>query len=197
MRFHSVAFFLKHIIFYLLFSGLSVHQLRAQSSKSNQIRPSKREIIWGITHPLIVYKVHKISIIAYQISDSLAQNNILAGASGGYLDAFKHCFWMALLAQQIGAHRALRLGVIHENLNYWRFRRTKIGAHSILSWMDLKNNELGLQLAKSVPQNSQQELITLILKTVQSGKAWVVEVDSLGSFLKSQNQQLRWIPPSP
>lgn len=55
-------------------------------------------------------------------------------------DAFRHCYWSALLARDIGFHNALRFTTAHES------SPANVPAEKV---MDLHNNAIGLRIGRS------------------------------------------------
>ena len=150
-------------------------------------RPAFREVIWGITHPFIVLKVNKLTKISMIVTDSLGKANVLIGKSGGDLDAFKHSFWMASLAQNIKERKARKIGIIHEKVNYRQYKRAlrkgRCVQDSTASVMDLKNNEEGIKMGSKNKNISEQQLIKKIIFAVENGDLFIVSKDDKANYL--------------
>ncbi len=147
-----------------------------------------REIIWGITHPFIAFKVKRLTKEALSITDSLQNHNILSDRSGGQLDAFKHSYWMALLSQEIKAKKARKIGVIHEKVNYKSFKKNHSVQDSAASAMDILNNEVGILLGSNNKLMSKKELITLTISYIKQGKMYIIKKDDKGNCLDKDNK---------
>lgn len=138
-------------------------------------------------HPFIAKKAFRITTHVRFVTDSIAQHGILKDGNGGQLDAFRHAYWMASLAQKIPAHKAEKLGKAHEKGNYlgWKngIEEDSMRADSIMCVMDLKNNATGIQLGKEFKadtSSSKKKLEELVLKNVKSGKMVIVKKNSSG-----------------
>ena len=149
--------------------------------------PAFREIVWGICHPFIVTKVQRISKRSMFVTDSIGKMKVLKDKSGGDLDAFKHSFWMASLAQEIKEKKARRIGIIHEKVNYHQYkkalRKGKCVQDSTASLMDLKNNEVGISIGVKNKNTQESELIKKLIFAVENSELFVVNKDKNGNYL--------------
>ncbi len=160
-----------------------------------------REIVWGIFHPFSVVKVKRITKRSMQLTDSIGKYKILSDKSGGNLDAFKHSFWMASLAQNVKEKKARRIGIIHEKVNYRQYKRAlrkgRCVQDSTASLMDLKNNEVGIKIGSNNKNINEQELIKKIIFAVENGELFVVSKDKNGDYLDCNggiifNKDCKW-----
>ena len=108
---------------------------------------------WVITHPFVVKKAFKISILARNTAKKLKSDSNLDGEyAGGQTDAFRHGYWMALLTQTIGARKALQLGKAYERSNKTDFKKKVLEDNYLPDFMsckmDLLNNKKGAKLGK-------------------------------------------------
>ena len=91
----------------------------AQSGSEVFSKLSRPEKCWVVFHPFIAKKAYIISLEARNISRTLEKDSTLDhDADGGRVDAFRHAYWMARLAQEIGWRKARKLGNAHERGNY-------------------------------------------------------------------------------
>ncbi|UNO43278.1 hypothetical protein [Streptomyces sp. MST-110588] len=86
----------------------------------------------------------------------------------GHMDAFRHAYWNALMAQRFGMDWAERYGTAHERLP---------GNPSDREAMDLHNNEIGRRIALNNPTASPAELAAKVQEAVQGGKTVVIDRD--------------------
>ena len=158
--------------------------------------PEKR---WVITHPFVAKKVFRITRFAIAASDSIAATSILDGdATGGRVDAFRHCYWMALLANEIAPRKALKLGKAHEKSNYIQFKKGRkedgILPDSVSSVMDLYNNKEGVEMGKKSRQKTidnkqnaagkkQEYLKQLVIEKIKAGELMVIRKDTNGNYI--------------
>jgi hypothetical protein len=177
-------------IFLLFFFIVISLSLKSQHTfvfeKFSQLnRPEK---CWAFRHPFIVKKAWKITQEVLKVTDSIANVKTLDGdRNGGQVDAFRHSYWMATLAQNIGWRRALGLGRAHEKANYIDFKKHRIeeGTHpdKAGSDMDLYNNKVGAITGKENKNVAGKDLQILIIDAIKAGKMKIIKKDSLGNFL--------------
>ena len=179
----------------LLIAGLSLCSSGyAQESKLKKFfglsGPEKR---WVYAHPFIAVKTLKLSEHAAEIAKNQEDSPDLKGdANGGQVDAFRHCFWMASLCQQINPKKALKLGVAHEEGNEKDFkkRREEDGAlpDMTANIMDLWNNQVGVVLNNENPGATEEVLIFLVKSAVTSGRCKIIKRDRDGNFLDKEGK---------
>lgn len=150
---------------------------------------SRPEKWWVIKHVFIAKKAFQLSQVAMKIAHQMEKSDTLDGdISGGQVDAFKHAYWMALLAQEISENKALRLGKAHEKGNYLELKKAKkkgiYNSHdAVASEMDLYNNQIGIEIGLQYPEASREELKLLITEAILSGKMMVIKKNEKGEFL--------------
>jgi hypothetical protein len=176
----------KIVAFFLFCTTLLV----AQNGSFGQFRKlSCAEKRWVVFHPFVAKKALQLSLEARTVTSEVKQQHILkVTGNGDQLDAFRHTYWMARLAQEIHWRKAKRLGKAHEKGNYRQFKKGKLEddvlPDKISSEMDLFNNEVGLDLGK---MNRGQELENEVIKLVKEGKCKIIKTDANGNFLDEQN----------
>ena len=150
------------------------------------------EKIWALSHPFIAKKAFRLSKEVLLICDSLKKDTILGlDANGGMLDAFRHCYWMALLCQHISPRKAYDLGLAHEKGNRFTFfkNKTEDGGmqDSMMCVMDIVNDQLGIQYGlankNSVRPMSDHDLIEFIAVQDKEGKLRKLLKNSENKFL--------------
>lgn len=176
----------KIIIMLIIFSNGLVGQNSSIGQFEKLSCPEKR---WVFFHLFVAKKALNISLEARNVTAELKQQNLLKGmGNGDQLDAFRHTYWMARLAQEIHWRKANRLGKAHEKGNYRQFKKGKLedGAlpDKISTEMDLFNNEVGLILGKS---NKKQEVKNEVIKLIKEGKCKMLKTDANGNFLDENN----------
>lgn len=176
----------KIVAFFLFCTTLLV----AQNGSFVQFKKlSCAEKRWVVFHPFVAKKALQLSLEARTVTAEVKQQRILKGTGNGdQLDAFRHTYWMARLAQEIHWRKANRLGKAHEKGNYRQFKKGKLEddvlPDKISAEMDLFNNEVGLNLGK---MNRKQELKNEVIKLVKEGKCKIIKTDTNGNFLDEQN----------
>jgi len=143
---------------------------------------------WVFFHPFKASRSLEISKETYRVSDSILKTDLLdKDAVGGQVDAFRHAYWMARLAQEMGESAARSLGKAHEKENYLTYKKQKLEdsvvPDEISTEMDLHNNEEGLKLITKGSVVSKKGLIYRIVNAIVEGKMKIIKKDKKGNFL--------------
>ncbi|OFX66933.1 MAG: hypothetical protein A2X12_09975 [Bacteroidetes bacterium GWE2_29_8] len=156
-----------------------------QSLNAQNIKPSRFEKAWALKHIFVANKAKKISKEASTTSLQIKENKILDfDDNGGFIDAFRHSYWMARLTQEIGQKKAIKLGVAHEKKNYKDFKKRISTTHDSVSiQMDLLNNQIGSQIGIEYKELPKEKLIELIVQQVKNGNMFIIQKDTLHNSL--------------
>ncbi|MBS1650770.1 MAG: hypothetical protein JSU07_02050 [Bacteroidetes bacterium] len=154
---------------------------------------SKFEFFWALKHPFAAIKVYNIRKKCDKIYDTIALNAKLDKYfSGGKLDAFRHTFYMAAFAQKIKSKKIRALGIAHEKGNYNDFLKGKLEFEelpdSLSGLMDLKNNELGFEIAQNNKTANLLLLKNIVIDYISKGKCYILKRNSNGQFITCNNQ---------
>jgi len=146
------------------------------------------EKLWAIQHIFVAKKAWRITQYVRLLTDSIQKTNTLDGdANGGQVDAFRHAFWMASLSQKMRWRKAYRLGKAHEKGNYLDYKKHRMEDGSfpdkISSTMDLWNNEVGLQIAKTYAEISSDSLQRIVVEYILNGKMKIVKKNAKAQYL--------------
>jgi hypothetical protein len=151
---------------------------------------------WALAHPFVVGRAQALAQESLQVADSVG-NTLDRDFVGGWADAFRHSYWMAITAQAIGPRRAQSLGEAHERGNYQTFRRhgTEDGAiqDRAASRMDLLNNAAGIALAQRLPTASHAALRDSVLQLLRAGELYRIKKDA---YLNSLDIDGSYIEPA-
>ena len=165
------------------------------------------EIWWVVTHPFITKKTLEISKQAKKIANSYINSDELDGDyNGGMVDAFRHTLWMSMLVQEIDYKAAYKLGLAHEKGNEIDFKKKILEEEklpdSTSCEMDLRNNNIGIEIGEEYYGESIDTLISVVKNAVKTGRCWKIKKDSLGSFLDQKGLFIpenewkgKWITP--
>ena len=172
----------------LIFLFVNVNSGFSQSAVKQFLKLPRPEKWWVITHPFVAKKTYKISNYAKLTADSLTHDTILDGdPSGGQVDAFRHCFWMSMLTQEIGWRRARKLGIAHEKGNYLDYKKHRneegILPDKVSSDMDYVNNDTGIQIGMDNPDLPRDSLKILIIRKIKDGELIIIKKDENGNYL--------------
>ena len=161
-------------------------------------------------HPFVAKKALRMTRIAIATADSISRTTILDGdPAGGQVDAFRHCYWMALLITKMNPKKALKLGKAHEKGNYKSWKKglleDSLRADSILCVMDLRNNTTGIKIGKEYladTSSKKKSLEQIVLENVKNGKmvmvkknAMIQPTDSTGRIIIVENYKTKWYVP--
>lgn len=162
-----------------------------QELKKNSVKLSGYEKRWALLHPMAAIKTKRISNRCYVIYNQ----TVLDGhANGGRLDAFRHIFFMAALAQKVSVKKLRKLGFAHEKANYRHFLKTEFEngelPDSLSSIMDLQNNELGFRLGLENKEIDLNELAMKAKLEIQVGKAVIIKRNLSGLYLDCNDRPI-------
>ena len=149
--------------------------------------------IWVLTHPFSACKALAISREAVEMTDKKKNDNRLDSLyNGGKLDAFRHAYWMALLARQFNCNRAYKLGNAHERGNILDFKKAALEegqpVDSVSIAMDLYNNCVGVQAGFNNPEVSNEVLAEIIISQIIEGQMLIINRNEIGQFLNCDGQ---------
>ncbi|MEP7265908.1 MAG: hypothetical protein ABI772_15500 [Bacteroidota bacterium] len=181
---------MRRVIILILCGCLLIPDLSfSQDKKKHKRHISTPELWWAAGHIFIAHKAFRITREVLAVTEVVKQNRELDNDShGGQLDAFRHSYWMARLAQKINPRKAQKLGLAHEKGNYIDFKkhRTEDGIlpDKISSAMDLYNNERGLTLGFENRTTDADSLKLLIIQAIRNGNMIIIYKDSAGNYLQ-------------
>lgn len=163
------------------------------NSVASQHSISKYEVRWALFHPFAAIKVKvrlkKAMVIYHEVKNTNELDNF---ESGGKLDAFRHSFTMAFLAQRIKIRKLRKLGMAHEKGNKRQFEKNKTEhgerPDSLACEMDLRNNEVGFLIGKNNRKFSKEELKRAVISEIKAGNAWCLKRSSNNEYVSCENK---------
>lgn len=172
------------LFLFMLILSLNMNAQGAFKSFKRLGGPEKK---WVLTHPFIAKKSWEASRLVLSVTDSLYTNKVLAGPlNGGEIDAFRHCFWLAVLSSEIGPERALRLARAHERTNFRNYQHAQKEEEyipdRICSEMDYWNNSRGVEIWAKAPDADPAEWTKLTLSWLREGVLRTIQMDGEGNF---------------
>jgi hypothetical protein len=185
---------MRKIIFGLLFLILTTTDPANADGFSSFFRLSRYEKWWVISHPFVAHRAFKITNEARLETEIVLNDSLLDhDPFGGQVDAFRHSYWMARLAQEMRWKKALRLGKAHEKGNYLDFKKKRRDEEGLLpdsvsGAMDLFNNQVGVSIGCNLKAATKAELITEIKSAIRSGKMKVIRKNSAGKSMKCNGE---------
>jgi len=159
---------------------------------------------WVFFHPFIAKKTAKLSSKVVTVTNSDSIKSILGkDGNGGNLDAFRHTYWMAVLTQEIGKRRALKLGIAHEKKNKQDFKKKRLedGAipDSVSIEMDLFNNRVGAGLVEKKQNVTTKEIQGMVILKICKGSTMVIaknaalqSLDQNGALVMKADWEGKW-----
>ena len=160
-----------------------------QESKVKKfIRLSCPEKGWVIAHPFVASRAMRVSEDAKRETNSMSGSPFLGThANGGKLDAFRHCYWMALLCVEIPWRKADKLGKAHERGNKKDFKNGRLEEGYLpdkaSSIMDLWNNEVGIKIGRENSNSKASAIKENVIQVIRSGECKIIRRDEHGDFL--------------
>lgn len=178
----------KHIVIFCLFFYTTANLF-------SQHDISMFEYRWAISHPFAAKKVKKHLTEAMDIYQIVKNSRQLDSfESGGTLDAFRHTFTMAYLSRYVKINKLRKLGKAHEKGNEYYFYKNhqEFGerADSLACVMDLRNNELGFEIAKRNKTVSKDTLKTIVIEEIKAGNAWKLKKNTRNLYISCQNEPI-------
>jgi len=163
-----------------------------QAQKMSFFKLGSAERWWVVSHIFVAKKSKEITQRSIQLSDSVAKaENFPNRQSGGEKDAFRHALWMALLAEEIGVKKALKLGVAHEKKNRKDFEkgRKEEGAlpDSVAIEMDLYNNAVGAKISEECTADS---ILICVKQKLYAGELRIVKMNLKGESLNEYDEPI-------
>jgi hypothetical protein len=147
--------------------------------KWNRLNDKEKDIIrWDIRF----YKVNSIEKNA-DAAFKMTEATFGIQGKGDESDAFRHAFWQAKNTQSVGEDFTRKWSDAHEY-------GTPTNEISTDLYMDIHNNDVGIEIGKANPKATSEELRDIILDRISKGDLLIVNSDnrlikSDGSGLKS------------
>ena len=160
-----------------------------QESKVKKfMRLSCPEKGWVIAHPFAASKAMRVSEDAQKETNNMAGSPFLDNyVNGGKLDAFRHCYWMALLCVEMHCRKARKLGKAHERGNKKDFKKGTLEEgylpDQVSSTMDLWNNEVGIKIGRANSKSKASAIKENVIQAIRSGECKIIRRDEHGRFL--------------
>jgi hypothetical protein len=150
---------------------------------------------WVIFHPFCALKARKLTAKALLVVTELKEKKLPDQFSnGGKLDAFRHAYTMAFLAQKIPVRKLRKLGKAHEKGNYLDFKKGILEngelPDSLSSVMDLLNNEVGFETGRSNKKLSADSLKIIVLEKINGGRAYFMKRNEKGNYLSCDGKEI-------
>ncbi len=155
------------------------------SSFKKLTRPEKW---WAVKHLFIAKKTFRVTQQVMVVVEEVKKDTLLdTDINGGQLDAFKHAYWMAMLAKNIHPKKAYKLGLAHEKGNYFQFKN-KIAEDNILpdsvsSVMDIANNQCGIEIGVRCYDFTEEKIREVVVLEIKKGNLKVILKDETGQYL--------------
>ena len=174
------------LILFLALLSLSFPSVLAQKVGWKKLGAAEK--IWVLFHPFSANEAKQISQEAISVADSVAKaEGWVILKSGGEKDAFRHAYWMALLADRIGPKRAKWLGVTHEKKNRNDFEQGQKEEEALPDLksqeMDLFNNDAGIYLVRNCENCPKSDIIKMVVSALENGELKIIKMDIKGNSL--------------
>src|SRR5690554_5031335 len=125
-------------------------------------RQEKNIILW---HP----QFYKAKTIEKNAGGAFEMTKTTFGhqGKGDKSDAFRHAYWMALNTQEAGEEFSQKWGDAHEY-------STPVNEVSTDLYMDIHNNDVGIEIGKNNPDASPEEIRNIILDRIDNGDLLII-----------------------
>jgi hypothetical protein len=185
---------MRQILLFFLFL-ICVQHAAAQNLLQQYRQLAKAEKRWVRCHLFVAKRAMQCTRLTEQLYEQAKKDSLITGPeNGGKPDAFRHALWMALLTQNIGAKKALKLGIAHEKANFEFFlkKKNEYGElpDSMGSVMDVLNNQKGADLGLQYSKDSAQSMVKVVLRYLTNGELCMMKTDQSGRFLTCENQPI-------
>ncbi len=124
---------------------------------------TRDEKSYVLLHPWYADEIKENSRKALKKAQDLFGGGSLHNGAG---DAFRHCYWSALLARDIGGDNAQQFTSAHES---------KLGNPKIEKEMDLYNNGKGIEIGRKNPNALDNVLANMCQNAVLKGELKVIK----------------------
>ncbi len=185
---------LRNSFLFLLF--LFFFEAAGQQKDNSRFRNlSDAEKKWARRHPFTALKVKRLTKEALLVVAEVKRENLLDQYdNGGKLDAFRHAFTMAYLAQRVSVKKLRDLGIAHEKANYDQFMERSVEhgetPDSLSGEMDLRNNELGFSLGLNNKNIQTDSLKMVVIKAISNGEAWCMRRNQKGKYVNCKGEEI-------
>lgn len=129
--------------------------------KYNKLNPSEQKQVDN--DPLAANKANELADKAMQVTKNKFPN--AADRHNGPGDAFRHCYWNALMAREIGERAAEAIATAHEDG----------GGPANERLMDLHNNSVGRLIGSKHPNENDYRLTDLCMEAVDTGQTMILD----------------------
>lgn len=132
-------------------------------SKKRYYKLNELEKKYLYKNPHKAFLINKVTSIAFEetrkrfIKSENFHNN--------QADAFRHCYWSALLVKNLGYIEAKKFSDMHEEGN----NKNPIAEKK----MDLHNNKIGLQLGKFIRTKNNQKIANACFEAIENRGKWL------------------------
>jgi hypothetical protein len=126
-------------------------------------RLTKQEQKLVKAHPYTAYKINQNATKATEKTIEIFGYNGKDDAS----DAFRHTYWQALNAKEVGSDKAKLFSDAHESKISEQERES--------SQMDLHNNKVGNEIGSLNTSATNQELVDLVMQAILDGKCVILD----------------------
>jgi hypothetical protein len=151
-----------------------------QIDKWNKLNNKEKNVIrWDIQF----YKaldIQENSEVAFSMTEDVYGSN----GKGDESDAFRHAFFQAINTQDVGGRFTRKFSDAHEY-------STPVDEKSDL-YMDIHNNDVGIEVGKNNPDATHEELKVIILDKIKNGELLIINgnnklIKSDGTLIKAKD----------
>lgn len=187
---------MKKLILTCFIGMLMVQTLFAQKEVKGLRSLRWSQKVWVMKYPFVAFAGYRLTKRVLAVTAEVKADTVLDGdGNGGQVDAFRHSFWMATMAQRFAYKKVIALGLAHEKDDYRNYKRDLIEdgspGDSLASLMDKLNNRSGADIGHANRKCSEAALKALIIEAIKEGKMTVLWKDKAGNYLTCEGKVLQ------
>ena len=137
-----------------------------------EARPDEKRAAW--LRPLHAYIVKENAQKAREASENAG----LPDARDGQWDAFRHTYWNALNARDLGEKTSAFFPTLHETGSEAN-NPSSLEYDPVAVKMDLYNNQIGRKIGAANPNATDEELQIKVMKALNAGELKVIKIDDV------------------
>lgn len=144
--------------------------------------PTWAETRWSLTHISAAVTIKANADIA----SNAAVNSGLPNREDGLQDAFRHAYWSALNARDVGAALTLEFTNLHETSSDGNDPR-HVDYNPEGTRMDLNNNTVGIDIGQNNPNATDEELQDRVMLALNKGQLQILKMAPNDAHLDKNN----------
>lgn len=147
-------------------------------NKWNELNNKEKNIVRWDPQFYKAFDIEKNANLAYSMTEATFEKQ----GKGDESDAFRHAFWQAKNTQDVGEDFTRKWSDAHEYGTPTNEVKTDL-------YMDVHNNDVGIEIGKANPKATPEELRDIILNRISKGDLLII--NSINKLIKSDGSGLK------